>query len=675
MKGLQEAEIHNDWEDWNTVVISVPEQALNGLKNNPNIENLEPDDLVEIIIDPLVPVESDVQEEIGLFGDDIESSGAAGSGNGSFRRRRLAQETPYGVDMMEVSKFPLRGDGQKVCVLDTGYDRNHPDLPYDVEWIGRGTVPGDLTTGKGAGHGTHVAGTIGALDNGDGVVGVAPGAGLVIGPYLGGESRISDTVEGIRMCRDKGAKIVNMSYSYGGVKECKGGNFFSSSTNDWLNQLHRNDNMLLVAAAGNHGDCSANYDTPSYPASYDAVISVAAVDSHARRFSASAENRYVNIAAPGVGVRSTVPGGGYKDWTGTSMAAPHVAAMAAVVWSAMPWLSAPELRHYLESSAENIYLDYTGSGLVTHGFFPIVTQRLGQCLDHPGGGFITFLQLRECHGGYEQLWTYDKARKLIVGAVGWCLDAFPYEGGPVGGAWCDPNSGDQQWDYDVDAKTFKLQGYCLSAEAPDGSFDQGNVSMRSCNGQKNQKWHLGNRYTEKALLCGDNNCFSGGNVYKASVGNWDHMPHQIGNDQLTRVIIPPGYAVELFEHGNYGGWNYIFASQDGSNYVSLNLGTLDNSVSSFKVHRLPDTGKVKLCRNIDCTGGVYYASVGQWSSMPFEIGNDQLSFVSIPQGYTFEYFEHGNWGGWSRKFGSCDKGINLIFSSKIVSSFKVGLAC
>jgi subtilisin family serine protease len=116
MKGLKGVVSHYDWEEWNTVVISVPEKALKGLKNNPNIEILEPD------------------LEIGL---DAESE----SGNGSDRRRSLlvvvpfpiglphGQTTPYGVDMMEVRKLGVRGGGQKVCLLDHGYDASHPDLP------------------------------------------------------------------------------------------------------------------------------------------------------------------------------------------------------------------------------------------------------------------------------------------------------------------------------------------------------------------------------------------------------------------------------------------------------------------------------------------------------------------------------------------------------------------
>jgi hypothetical protein len=672
MKGLQGADLHYDWEEWNTVVISVPEQALKGLQKNPNIEKLEPDVQVEIFDSP-IPVVSDVQEEGELLGDEPFTR----SGNGSFRRRRLAQVTPYGVDMMEVRKLGVRGQGQKVCVIDSGYDRNHPDLPKDVIWVGSSSSPFDLD-----GHGTHVAGTIAALENDVGVVGVAPRAQLVILPLkglAGGDSFVSETVDAIRMCRNKGAKIVNMSYGKGGVINCQGKNNFTPFENDRLNEFFYNDNMLLVAAAGNHGICDVNYDTLSYPASYDAVISVAAVDSGARRADFSAKNNYVNIAAPGVGIRSTVPPfvedqvNGYVDWDGTSMASPHVAAMAAVVWSAMPWLSAPDLRARLLFPSSPTNEPYTGRGLITHGFVPVALQMSGKCLDHQGGTTDRGkVHLWECHGGPQSLWTYDPRNFLIVSSFGWCLNADPWQGGSVYISKCDPSSGNQRW-YLTTENTFKFRGgtYCLDAHAPDTFKNGGTVQLWGCNGASNQKWHFQASASEKTRLCRD--CTSGGDNYFATVGDWNSMPHQIGDNQLKRVDVPKGYAIQYFEHGNFGGWNGWAGSPDSWIRFTLPSGY----VSSFKIRKIPDTGIVKLCSNTDCTGGVFYATVGMWANMPSEIGDNQLSFVYIPRGYTFEYFEHPIWSGWSRKFGSCDEHVNLNMNEhdNAVSSFKIGVAC
>jgi len=309
--------------------------------------------------------------------------------------------------------------------------------------------------------------------------------------------------------------------------------------------------------------------------------------------------------------------------------------------------------------------------------FPIVLQRSGKCLEYESDEFEAHLW--ECHGGQQQLWTYDEASKLIRSSTvtGFCLRAFPYEGGKAYVTYCDPTDTNEQWDYDDGLKTFKLEEYCLDADVPSSFNNGGIVSMRPCNGQTNQKWHLGNSNTEKVLLCRHYDCDCYQFSYRASVGDWNRMPWQIGDNELTDVVIPKGYALQYFEHPDFGGRNQIFGSPD--DYVSLNLAeTSDNdTVSSFVVRRLPDTGKVKLCRNTDCTGGVFYASVGQWSSMPSEIGDNELSFVHIPQGYFIEYFEHGNWGGWSRKAGSCDRDISLrlTVSNDTVSSFKIGLAC
>jgi len=662
MKGLKGVVSHYDWEELNTVVISVPEKALKGLKNNPNIEILEPD------------------LEIGL---DAESESA----NGSDRRRSLllmfvplpmnglpqGQTTPYGVDMMEVRKLGVRGGGQKVCLLDTGYDVDHPDLPKDVDWIWNGTPPEDKIDEYGVGHGTHVAGTIAALDNDNGVVGVAPRARLVIVPFVGQDSFISNTVNAIWECKKKGATIVNMSFGYGKEDCMQFGSFFKKFENDAMTSFVERDNMLLVAAAGNHGHCAIYSDEPLYPASYDAVISVASVDSHARRWESSAKNNLVNIAAPGVEVWSTNPGStgySYKKLSGTSMASPHVAAMAAVVWSAMPWLTAPELRFRLARLAHPTYQYFTGAGLVTHGFTPIVLQRSGKCLDYI---ISSQVRLDYCYDHSNSLWSYDWSRKLIVSSTGLCLNANPYEGGAVYMSNCDPNSTNQQWDYDSNKKTFTFRGYCLNADWNENFKNGGRVYLWSCNGEMNQKWLFQQYWWEKVLLCRHPDCNGGGDTYRADVGDWRHMPHQIGDNELTRVVIPKGYAFKYFEHPEFQGRSSIFGSL--TNIVGVTLTSDNDTVSSFKIRKLPETGLVQLCRDIDqCT---LYLSVGQWSSMPSAIGNDQLSYVHIPQGYTFVYFEHDNFGGWSGTFGSCDYSIRLDMGvhNDAVSSFKIGLAC
>ena len=144
------------------------------------------------------------------------------------------------------------------------------------------------------------------------------------------------------------------------------------------------DGVLLVAAAGNDG--STNY---LYPASYPSVISVAAVNSNKGLASFSQRNDQVDLAAPGVSVRSTVPPDGYRSLSGTSMATPHVSGVAALVWSHFPDKSAQEIRQALQESAEDLGPSGKdirfGHGLVNakRAFNFLSDECLGTCEDSP----------------------------------------------------------------------------------------------------------------------------------------------------------------------------------------------------------------------------------------------------------------------------------------------------
>jgi serine protease len=180
-----------------------------------------------------------------------------------------------------------------VCIIDTGYYAEHEDLK-DAS-TGKSQVDNDYWT-DGAGHGSHVAGTIGALNNGLGVVGVSPGA---INYHIvkifnndGVWTSSSDLVAAIYECQNGGANVISMSL---------GGTFKSRTEEKAFNALYA-DGILHVAAAGNDGNTRL-----SYPASYSSVISVAAIDSDLAIADFSQQNSAVELAAPGVGVLSTVP--------------------------------------------------------------------------------------------------------------------------------------------------------------------------------------------------------------------------------------------------------------------------------------------------------------------------------------------------------------------------------
>ncbi|GAB57531.1 S8 family serine peptidase [Rheinheimera nanhaiensis] len=255
----------------------------------------------------------------------------------------MAQSTPYGINMVQANQVSDSSAGNtKVCVIDTGWAAGHEDLQNSgvtgYSFSGHGTWYSD-----GNGHGTHVAGTMVALNNNTGVVGTIGNgqAGVHIVKIFnnsGNWTTASNLITAIQSCKDAGAKVVNMSL---------GGSSSNQTENTAMTNFY-NGGMLLVAAAGNAGNTSF-----SYPASYNAVVSVAAVNSSGTLASFSQRNSQVEIAAPGVSVNSTWNNGGYNSISGTSMASPHVAGVAALVWSNHPQCTAAQIRNALNATAED----------------------------------------------------------------------------------------------------------------------------------------------------------------------------------------------------------------------------------------------------------------------------------------------------------------------------------
>ncbi len=260
------------------------------------------------------------------------------------KRKLMAQTTPYGFNMVEANLL-VQNDttARKVCVIDTGINRGHSDLPDANSGLtgnSNNSQVGDWYN-DGHGHGTHVAGTISAQDNSYGIVGVYPGVNLHVVKIFndsGSWTYASDLISAVEQCQSAGANVVNMSL---------GGSYSSAAERDAM-QAFENNGLLLVAAAGNAGN-----NTKSYPASYDAVVSVAAVQSNGSRASYSQYNDQVEIAAPGSSVLSTYPVDRYATMNGTSMAAPHVSGAAALLWSFYPQCTNAEIRQALTATAED----------------------------------------------------------------------------------------------------------------------------------------------------------------------------------------------------------------------------------------------------------------------------------------------------------------------------------
>ena len=246
----------------NAVAARIPDAALQGLQRNPNIEYIETDQKRFVSADQYDP------------------------------------KVPYGISMVQADQLNEAATSDKtLCIIDSGIDLGHPDF------VGN-HISGTSDDGTGDWfkdenhHGTHVAGTIMAAANGTGVIGVNPDGVLnvhIIKVFdANGWAYSSNLIAALTACDDAGADVVSMSL---------GGTFKSRSEQKAFDAA-AGKGILSIAAAGNDGNTRK-----SYPASYDSVVSVAAIDSAKVIADFSQQNDQVELAAPGVAVLSSVPVG------------------------------------------------------------------------------------------------------------------------------------------------------------------------------------------------------------------------------------------------------------------------------------------------------------------------------------------------------------------------------
>ncbi|PYZ96451.1 peptidase S8 [Alteribacter lacisalsi] len=309
--GIDEAQVKTEFDHLPVVNVALSEAQARGLANHPHVEAVEENAEVHA----------------------------------------LGQTVPWGIPHVQgtaAQDAGFTGAGLKVAILDTGIEASHEDLSANVK--GGHSVFTDSANidpfYDPNGHGTHVAGTVAAVDNDLGVIGVAPEADLYAVKVLSnaGSGSIAGIAEGIEWSIDNGMDIINMSL---GASQ-------GSSILEQFSNLAYDEGLLVVAAAGNSGNRGGNNNTVGYPAAYDSVIAVAAVDQNNNRATFSSTGPAVEISAPGVNVLSTTPGNNYASYNGTSMASPHVAGVAAQVWQANPGLSNTELRQLLNDTAVNL---------------------------------------------------------------------------------------------------------------------------------------------------------------------------------------------------------------------------------------------------------------------------------------------------------------------------------
>ena len=335
----------------------LPDDALAAVKSDPRVEFVSEDYAVSI--------------------NDSDRRGLSSFAHSS-PSTLAVQSLPTGVNRIDAENLTNTGAGVDVAVIDTGIFYVHPDLKNKV-------VGGkNCTTSSGGyldqnGHGTHVAGTIAALNNGEGVVGVAPGVNLwsvrVLDRY--GSGSWSSVICGLDYVTSKAPKnggpikVANMSLGGGGVSD----NNCGLSNNDALHRAicrARDAGVTIVVAAGNSGASATGF----VPAAYDdAVITVSAlVDTDGKPGGLGVPNYYgaddtfatfsnwgtpVDIGAPGVNIYSTWLNNGYNTISGTSMASPHVAGAAALYVASHPGSSWAVVRDALRSAGEPLGAGHT----------------------------------------------------------------------------------------------------------------------------------------------------------------------------------------------------------------------------------------------------------------------------------------------------------------------------
>jgi subtilisin family serine protease len=278
-----------------------------------------------------------------------------------------------------------------IAILDTGIDPNHQDLKGKLV-EGFNTFDETNQSTDQHGHGTHVAGITGAITNNvTGIAGVSWFNPIMPVKVLdeNGEGSLYEITSGIRWATDHGAKVINMSL---------GDSEPSQMLYDAIRYAYEKD-VVLIAAAGND-----NVGTPMYPAGYDEVLSVSAVDQQQQKAVFSNYGEHIDVTAPGEHIPSTFPDNNYVFMSGTSMAAPHVTGLAGLIRSLQPELNNEEVMQVIRQTSEDLgeegHDPFFGFGEISvAGSLDNIRINQEAALDHGAPNSV-----EQAEGNWLQLW-------------------------------------------------------------------------------------------------------------------------------------------------------------------------------------------------------------------------------------------------------------------------------
>ena len=289
------------------------EAVLEALRKDPRVEYAEPNGLVSGLFTPNDPYYNDP--------------------NKVYAPQKIQADLAWDYTLGDASVI--------IAIVDSGVDASHPELAGRV-LPGWDFVNDDDDPADDQGHGTHVAGiAAAAINNGQGIAGIA-GQSLILPVKVLNENNQgtwADVAEGIIYAVDQGARVINLSL---------GSTADSSTVHDAVLYAWSH-NVVIVAAAGNDGTT-----TPYYPAAYAEVIGVSATTPDDVRAGFSSYGTHISVAAPGATIYSTTPGNSYSFKSGTSMAAPHVSGLAALLLAQDGSRTNAEVRQIIEQSADDL---------------------------------------------------------------------------------------------------------------------------------------------------------------------------------------------------------------------------------------------------------------------------------------------------------------------------------